>query len=157
MYRKEVLVVAVDGTQAMVTSQRQSACSSCHSNKGCDVKAYGSGQQDLLIPVNNPIQAKPGEYVLLELSEKQLLKAAFLVYGLPVLLFMLVGVTVNSMVLASVLNEWADLAGGASGIAAFVLSFFLLRHYNKRIQHDAHSLPTIVQMARGRNWIGQNR
>ncbi len=146
MFRKEVLVVAMDGKQAMVTTQRQSACSSCNSRTSCEVKSCGFGQQDLLLRANNPIGAKAGEYVLLELHEGQLLKAAFLVYALPIILFLLVGMTVKSVVLDLGFNDVADLVGGFSGIAALILSFFWLRHYNDRIQHEEQSLPTIVRI-----------
>ncbi len=146
MMRKEVLVVAIDGKHAMVTAQRQSACSSCGSRTGCDVKSCGLGQQDLLLRANNPAHAQAGEYVVLELSERQFLKSSFLVYAMPIVLFLLVTLLVNSVMLEFGLDDRAEMAGGLAGVAAFIMSFVWLRRYNKRIQSDDRSLPTIVQV-----------
>lgn len=74
--------VLEDGT-ALVKLTRQSACSGdCHQCSGC-----GAAEQQLLVTAQNPIGAKPGEMVRLHSQSAPVLKAAVVLYILPLVLF----------------------------------------------------------------------
>lgn len=71
-----------DGT-ARVLHVRQSACSGdCHKCSGC-----GAVQESLYLTANNPINAKPGDVVVMEAKTGPVLVAAAMLYMLPLLLF----------------------------------------------------------------------
>lgn len=71
-----------DGT-AQVIHVRQSACSGdCHKCTGC-----GAAQETLLLTADNPIGAKPGQWVILRSATAPVLGAAALLYMLPLVLF----------------------------------------------------------------------
>ena len=71
-----------DGT-AMVIHVRESACSGdCHKCSGC-----GAAKETLLLKADNPIGAGVGDMVALESATGPVLKAAAILYMLPILLF----------------------------------------------------------------------
>ena len=73
-----------DGT-AQVLHVRQSACSGdCHKCSGC-----GAVQQKMLLTVNNPIHAKPGQLVTIRAQSGPVLAAAAVLYILPLAVFFL--------------------------------------------------------------------
>ena len=73
-----------DGT-ARVAVLRQSACSGdCHKCSGC-----GAVRQTLTVTAQNPIGASVGELVLLRSDTAGVMKGAFVLYILPLVLFFL--------------------------------------------------------------------
>lgn len=71
-----------DGT-ALVMHVRESACSGdCHKCSGC-----GAAKETILLKAKNPIGAKRGDLVTLESASGPVLKAAAVLYMIPVLLF----------------------------------------------------------------------
>lgn len=78
----QVRRVFADGT-AQVALTRQSACSGdCHKCSGC-----GAAEQALLVTAQNPIGAKAGDTVRLRSQSAPVLKAATVLYILPLVLF----------------------------------------------------------------------
>lgn len=78
----KVCRVYPDGT-AQVLRIRESACSGdCHKCSGC-----GAAQQALLLTANNPIGAAEGDMVTIEAATAPVLKAAAVLYILPLVLF----------------------------------------------------------------------
>jgi len=106
-----------DGT-AQVMHIRQSACSGdCHKCSGC-----GAVQETLVLTAKNPIGAGPGDQVVMESRTGPVLKAAAVVYMLPLVLFFLGYFLGNSL--------W-DL-GAAVGCAGFLAGIALCVAYGKR-------------------------
>ena len=80
-----------DGT-ALVAHLRQSACSGdCHKCAGC-----GAVSQEMLLKVENTIGAKTGDMVRIESESAPVLRAAAILYLIPVLLFF-VGYLIGAM------------------------------------------------------------
>lgn len=100
-----------DGT-AQVIRIRESACSGdCHKCSGC-----GAAQQTMLFTARNPIGAKPGDLVIVNADSAPVLKAAAVLYILPLVLFFvgyIGGAFVN-------LSGWLGALGFLLGIAAVV-------------------------------------
>ena len=73
-----------DGT-ALVMHVRESACSGdCHKCSGC-----GAAKETILLKAQNPIGAKRGDLVKLESATGPVMKAAVMMYMIPMLLFFL--------------------------------------------------------------------
>ena len=71
-----------DGT-ATVIHVRESACSGdCHKCSGC-----GAAKETILLKADNPIGARRGDLVKLESATGPVLKAAAVMYMIPMLLF----------------------------------------------------------------------
>ena len=102
-----------DGT-AMVIHVRESACSGdCHKCSGC-----GAAKEAVLFTADNLIGARKGDLVKVESDSGTVLKAAVVLYVLPLVLFFL------GYYLGAVLGNFgalADCLGFALGIVLIVL------------------------------------
>ncbi len=106
-----------DGT-ATVIHVRESACSGdCHKCSGC-----GAAKETILLKADNPIGARMGDLVYVESDTAPVLKAAAVLYLLPMILFF------SGYALGSV---W-DL-GAWTGGAAFTASIFLVVVYDRKV------------------------
>ena len=107
-----------DGT-AMVVHVRESACSGdCHKCSGC-----GAAKETILIKAKNPIGAARGDLVKLESASGPVLKAAAVLYLLPMVLFF-VGYYVGDVL-------WS--LGALIGCLAFAVSIALAVVYDRKI------------------------
>ena len=150
MLREEVLVVAVEGEYAMVSSQRKSACGSCHAEQSCSVLSGGGGKRDTQIRAMNPVGAEVGQRVQLEVSESQFLKASFLVYVLPVISLIFFGVFIRYLAERfGVAPDQAEGIGGFAGVIALALTFWGLSKLNDHIEGDDSRRPVIRKVLTG--------
>lgn len=70
---------------AQVVRVRESACSGdCHKCAGC-----GAATQTVVFEARNPIGAKPGQMVIVRSQSGPVLKAALVLYMMPLILFFL--------------------------------------------------------------------
>lgn len=121
-----------DGS-AQVVCVRQSACSGdCHKCSGC-----GAVEQAMIFNVRNPIGAKAGDIVNVESATGPVLKAAAVLYMLPLLLF-IAGYLVGM--------QW-QLAGIAGGLA-FVLGIGIAVAYDRLVMKKKNTEYTIIGFVR---------
>ena len=127
----KVLTCDPDGT-AQVACLRQSACSGdCHKCSGC-----GAVEQTMIFTARNPIGARPGDTVTVESATGPVLKAAAMLYMLPLVLFIagyLVGMQWN--------------LGALIGGLAFVLSIVLIIAYDRLVMQKKNTVYTIIGYA----------
>ena len=127
----KVLTCTADG-MAQVACLRQSACSGdCHKCAGC-----GAVEQTMIFTARNPIGAKPGDMVTVESATGPVLKAAAVLYLLPLVLFIagyLVGMQWN--------------LGGLAGALAFGLSIGLVIAYDRLVMKKKNTVYTITGFA----------
>ena len=107
-----------DGT-AMVIHVRESACSGdCHKCSGC-----GAAKEAVLFTAENPIGAGRGDLVKVESDTGTVLKAAVVLYGLPMMLFFL------GYFIGDVLWSLGAVAGGAG----FALGVGIIVLYDRKV------------------------
>ena len=124
-----------DGT-ALAVHRRQSACSGdCHKCSGC-----GAAQETMLLRVDNPIGAVPGDLVTITGETAPVLKAAAVLYLAPLALFFL------GYLVAALLGQSGALWGGI----AFGLSICLILAYDRRMAKQNPRLYTATAFA-GKN------
>lgn len=128
-----VKVLSCDGDgSAQVVYVRQSACSGdCHKCSGC-----GAVQQPVIVTARNPIGACPGDLVTIESATGPVLKAAAVLYLLPLVLFIagyLIGMQWN--------------LGGLIGALAFALSIGLVIAYDRLVMKKKNTVYTIIGYA----------
>ena len=127
----KVLSCDPDGT-AQVILLRQSACSGdCHKCAGC-----GAAEQTMIFTAQNPVGAKPGDLVTVEAASGPVLKAAAMVYMLPLVLF--IGGYLAGM-------QWR--LGGLTGLLAFALGIGLAVVYDRLVMKKKNTVYTIVGYA----------
>ena len=110
--------VLEDGT-AMVIHVRESACSGdCHKCSGC-----GAAKETILLKARNPVGAARGDLVALESATGPVLKAAAVMYMLPMILFF-AGYYAGDVL-------WS--AGALTGCLAFAASIALAVAYDRKL------------------------
>jgi sigma-E factor negative regulatory protein RseC len=113
--------VLEDGS-AEVLRVRESACSGdCHKCSGC-----GSSQQTMVICAENPIGARVGDWVVIEAKSGAVLKAAVMLYIVPLVLF------IAGYLLGEHLWQSGILFALAGLLSGLVLVKLLDRHMTKK-------------------------
>ena len=121
-----------DGT-ATVLCIRESACSGdCHKCSGC-----GAAKESILLQADNPIGAQVGDLVKVESATGPVLKAAAVLYMLPLVLFFI----------GYALGDAMGLSGGLFGGLAIALSIWLIVVYDRRMQRKDKTIYTITGYA----------
>ncbi len=121
-----------DGT-ATVVYVRESACSGdCHKCSGC-----GAATEAILFRAENPIGAARGDLVNVRSETGPVLKAAAVLYLLPLVLFF------AGYAAAAAL----ELSGALFGSLAFLVSVGLIVAYDRRMQRQAETVYTITAFA----------
>ena len=128
-----VKVLSCDGDQtAKVAVLRQSACSGdCHKCSGC-----GAVEQTMIFTARNHIGAKAGDLVTVESATGPVLKAAAVLYLLPLVLF-ITGYLIGM--------RWQ--LGGLIGALAFVFSIAIIIAYDRLVMKKRNTVYTIVGFA----------
>ena len=122
-----------DGT-ALVMHVRESACSGdCHKCSGC-----GAAKETVLLKAENPIGARRGDLVKLESASGPVLKAAAVLYMLPMVLFF-AGYFVGD-------SLWQR--GALTGCVAFAAGIALAVLYDRKIgktQKNGYTITGFVE------------
>lgn len=122
-----------DGT-ATVIHVRESACSGdCHKCSGC-----GAAKEAILLEAKNPIGARPGDLVTIESESGPVLKAAAVMYLLPMVLFFC------GYALGAALWQMGGLVGGL----AFLASIGLAVVYDRKVVKQQNTGYTIIRFAK---------
>lgn len=120
-----------DGT-ATVIHIRESACSGdCHKCSGC-----GAAKEAILLEADNPIGAKPGDLVTVESETGPVLKAAVVMYMLPMVLFF------AGYALGAAFNR-----GALVGCLFFFVSIGLAVVYDRKVVRKQNNGYTITGFA----------
>ena len=85
MIEEPARVLSCDCGEALVQTEQRSACGGCSARAGCGTSLLAQvfGHKPARLHVANPIAAKPGERVIVGLSERGLVRASALLYLLP--------------------------------------------------------------------------
>lgn len=120
-----------DGT-ATVFHVRESACSGdCHKCSGC-----GAAKEAIVLEAKNPIGARPGDLVKIETESGPVLKAAMVMYMVPMILFF------AGFALGSLWN-----LGALVGCLSFVGSICLAVVYDRKVVRKRETIYTITKFA----------
>ena len=121
-----------DGT-AEVICIRESACSGdCHKCSGC-----GAAKESILLTVENTIDAAVGDFVNIRSETGPVLRAAVVLYMLPLVLFF------AGYGLAAVQGH----SGALYGCLAFVISVAIIVLYDRRMAKKDNTVYTITGFA----------
>ena len=115
-------VTRISGTQAEVVLERSSACGHCHTADLCD--AF-SNRSTVRVMVDNPLNACIGQVVELGTARSLGLRAAFMVYLLPALLF------VCGIVIGVEGLHWPPWGGGLLGLAMLGISWLVAWRFDR--------------------------
>ncbi|MEA4822536.1 MAG: SoxR reducing system RseC family protein [Clostridiaceae bacterium] len=123
----KVILTNPDHT-AMIEVMRFPACAGCDAQNGCAACDQAESRPQRAL-VRNPIDAQPGEIVVIETESSRLLMTAFILYILPLIAF-IAGYMLGGTAL------WGAAAVVPTGILAFI--------YNRRVSGNGFLTATIV-------------
>ncbi|SHH90624.1 positive regulator of sigma(E), RseC/MucC [Caloranaerobacter azorensis DSM 13643] len=123
-------VSRIEGDRAEVIVRRVSSCGDkCTSCKG------GCSVPGIKTTIKNTLGAKPGDYVEIRMNTSIVLKSAFLVYVLPLIL-MIFGISLSIYLFKNMgYNNYENL-GFIAGLLFLGFSFIILRLYDKKIKKN---------------------
>lgn len=135
---QEAIVLAVDGAVAKIKVARHLSCENCGA---CP------GSAAMVIDALNHVNARPGQKVLVSMKEVNMVKAAFIVYILP-LLALFAGMAVGGYIAAFFIVDpiWGQVIGAVS---AFLFSVYYVRHIDRQAGRDAAQKPVIIKILSG--------
>ncbi len=137
MIEQQATVVSSKEGTVWVEAQRQSTCGQCQLQKGCGTgllaNHVGKRFSRLAIPNNTRQDFSPGQQVRLEIAEVALVKGAFLMYIVPLLILFIFGAIAKTLNLG-------DGIGIISGFCGLFIGFYWVK---RRLQKQQNNINTI--------------
>jgi len=133
--QQEGIVIEIRGDMARVKTSRHNDCENCGA---CP------GNSAIVLDARNPVDAKPGQRVVIEIQEVNMLKAAFIVYVLP-LLAAFAGAITGGWLASRMGYEstWFQVAGG---LVFFAFAIFYIKVFDRSSRSDVAMQPVIIRI-----------
>ena len=135
MKTEQGFVIEVVDDLAKIKVGRHSDCKNCGACPGSD---------SIIVSANNKIGAKPGQRVLIEVKESNVLRAAFVVFILP-LIALFIGVMLGGII-GKYMEFNVFMFQVIGGIIAFLLSIIVIKIFDKASAANEKSKPVIVRI-----------
>ncbi len=143
MVTEEGIITGTAQTMAWVKTVRSKSCDSCDSKDSC---AEGSKSREMIVQVENSLNAKAGDRVVIGFDAAPMLKLSFMLYIFPVI-FLISGAAMGQL-WAPAMNMGESPASILVGLAFFALSFVVVRLFNNRFADKKEFKPFLVRFAR---------
>jgi sigma-E factor negative regulatory protein RseC len=141
MIEEEGIVMETHDGLAKVAVLAKSACEKCASAGIC----HPPGEESYM-DATNPIGAKKGQKVKVALAPQLYLKAAIILYGLPMTAFIAAAIIAKNLALRYGSAANSDLWAFLAGTVCLIISFFFIRSYNKKVERTQEYKPVIVEI-----------
>ena len=140
MNQQGYIVEIVDNITAKLKLKRQSACASCGK---C---ATTSEEKDIIVEVDNSIGAKVGDRVEVNMETINVLKAAFIVYTIP-LIALLIGIVGTFYALNAInFNGNIEAISGVVGLVLTFIVFLILKKNDKKFRDSKEYIPIVTRI-----------
>ena len=140
MIEESGIVMAVEQDAVWVATQRKTTCGSCSARMTCGqglLTSMASGKKPHLIKVQTHQALREGDQVTLGISEDLLVRSAFLVYMLPLLVMFISALVANALNAA---EPWIIFAAALG----FVAGALWVRGYSARYIDAAAIQPVLL-------------
>lgn len=133
--QQEGVVLSIENGLAKVKTSRHNDCENCGS---CP------GNAAIVLDARNPLGAKPGQRVIIEVKEAEMLKSAFIVYMLP-LIAIFAGAMLGGYLAERLASEalWFQVGGGG---VAFVSSVYYIKFFDRKARTNIKMQPVIKRI-----------
>jgi len=141
MLREIGIVSEIVGDQAIVHTQSQLACSSCHQVETCGngiIEKYFSGKF-FSTQLSNHINAKVGDQVEIQVPKSSVTKASAIVYLIP-----LIGLISSALIASFIFQDEKIVIFLA--LSGLILSLFVTKFYNSKMSNNELYSPKMVSV-----------
>ncbi len=140
MTQQGYVIEIVDRSTAKIRMTRHSACASCGK---C---ATTSEAKDIIVEVDNAINARVGDRVEVNMETMNVLKATTIAYFVP-LTFLLIGVIGTYYVLQGMnITSNIEAISAVSGLVFMGLAFLVLRLKDSKFRQSKEYIPVITKV-----------
>lgn len=140
MNQQGYIIEIVDDITAKLKLKRHSACASCGK---C---ATTSEEKDIIVEVDNSIGAKVGDRVEVNMETINILKAAFIVYTIP-LIALLIGIIGTFYGLKAVnFNGNIEIISAIVGLIFTIIVFLILKKNDKKFRNSKEYIPIVTKI-----------
>jgi sigma-E factor negative regulatory protein RseC len=148
MIEEPARVVTCEAGFALVETQIQAACGSCQAEGSCGTSVISGlfKRRRNVLQVLNPIQAKPGEQVIIGLQERALVTVSLLAYLMPLVCLILLAVAAQEVAQYGYGGS-GELAGIAGGLLGLIIGLALLKWFSLRNRNDPAFQAVILRQA----------
>lgn len=134
------VVEIVDSITAKIKMQQHSACASCGK---C---ASSTDKKDIVVEVDNTLGAKIGDYVEVNMDSIDVIKAASIVYAIP-LISLLGGTIVSYGILSYIdISFNKEVISGILGIGLTILSYLVIKNKDSKFRESRKYIPIITKV-----------
>jgi len=140
MMEEEGIVVEAGGGAAKVRIDKKSACEGCSAAFICHPKEHD------YVDVVNHIGASAGQKVKIEVRPEVYVKASVLLYGVPILVFLIVAVIGKIVSLHMLGERYSDLWAFGAACLFTVITFAVIIRYHRENRRAHAYEPEIVQI-----------
>ncbi|HED36411.1 MAG TPA: hypothetical protein ENJ08_19615 [Gammaproteobacteria bacterium] len=135
MIEESARVLEVRQQQVLLQTQRKSACQSCSVKSGCgtSVLAKVVGKRSSQFVVENSLDVRVGEQVVIGIDENALVQGSLLVYLMPLVIMMLTGLLAEYIFASELITIISTFAGLVLAMLG-VRFIFLKSHLKKTVQ-----------------------
>ncbi len=143
MIEEQAQVVEIKEGQLILQAQTQSSCGSCEASKGCGTSLLAKvvGRKFTHFQVENNINAKVGDTVIVGIAEDALLKGSMMIYILPVFGMLLFAVLADYFFLSS--EHYHDLIVAGCAVIGMGTGALISKWYFQR-QSSAQLFSPVV-------------
>ncbi len=140
MEQQGYIIEIIDKKTAKLKMQRHSACASCGK---CTTT---SEKKDIVAEVDNSIGAKVGDRVSVNMESMNVLKAAAIVYILP-LIGLLIGTIATYYTLQVFGNvNSVEMISGIVGLLLMLISFLILKKNDSKFRNSREYIPIVTKI-----------
>lgn len=134
------VVEIVDSITAKIKMQKHSACASCGK---C---ASSTDKKDIVVEVDNTIGAKVGDYVEVNMNSVDVIKAASIVYIVP--LIALLGGTIASYSILNFINISfnKEILSAIIGVVLTALTYLFIKSKDSKLRESRQYIPIITKV-----------
>lgn len=139
-------IIETRGKQALVKIERHSLCSKC--NNKCQLAQPESHEVDEIeVEVDNPIGARSGQRVKIEMKEQPMVVASLIIYLIP-LIFMIAGYFIGISFLNSLGYQGTEITGIIASLSFLALSFVFIRFLDNLFSKRKDYHPRIKEIVK---------
>lgn len=139
MVQQGFVMEIVDKTTAKIKITRHSACASCGK---C---ATTSESKDIIVEVDNTLGARVGDKVEVNMETINVLKAAMIVYLIP-LTFLLMGTIASYYGLSAMNVGNIEIISGSIGLVCMGIVFMVLKKRDSKLRQSREFIPIVTKI-----------